>query len=193
MLRRLTQVLALAGALAGGAAEAQEKVVVGLPGAPWSVQFGYYAFGEELGFFKEEGIGPLEYVSVSGSAVLLPQVANGQVQFGYANPDLAVIALAKGEPLPVTFVMNWLRSQTFEFVTLESSSVRELKGLKGRKMGVGALTWGNLPLSRAMLITSCALAATSARCSVSTLASLSSPVGYGWMVTVDERRSHCRD
>jgi NitT/TauT family transport system substrate-binding protein len=151
MLRRLTQVLALAGALAGGAAEAQEKVVVGLPGAPWSVQFGYYAFGEELGFFKEEGIGPLEYVSVSGSAVLLPQVANGQVQFGYANPDLAVIALAKGEPLPVTFVMNWLRSQTFEFVTLESSSVRELKDLKGRKMGVGALTWGNLPLSRAML------------------------------------------
>lgn len=131
-------------------ADAQEKVVVGLPGAGWSVQFAYFNFGEELGFFREEGM-RLEYVGVSGSAVLLPQVAAGQVQFGYANPDLTVIALAKNEPLPVRFVMNWLRSQTFEFVTLNDSPVRSLADLKGKKMGVGALTWGNLPLSRAML------------------------------------------
>jgi NitT/TauT family transport system substrate-binding protein len=155
MLRRLTRSLVLAGALAlsGYAAQAQEKVVVGLPGAPWSVQFGYYAFGEQLGFFKEEGM-VLEYISVSGSAVLLPQVAAGQVHFGYANPDLAVIALAKGEPLPVKFVANWLRSQTFEFVALTNSPVTKLADLKGRKLGVGALTFGNIPLSKAMLASS---------------------------------------
>jgi NitT/TauT family transport system substrate-binding protein len=136
--------------LVSAGAHAQEKVVVGIPGSAWNVQYAHYNFGEELGFFREEGI-KLEYISVSGSAVLLPQVANGQVHFGIANPDLAVIALSKGEPLPVRFVMNWLRSQTFEFVVPEKSPVQQLADLKGKKIGVGALTWGNLPLSRAML------------------------------------------
>ena len=150
-IRKLTGALALATTLLAGAAVAQEKVVVGLPGSTWNVQYAFYAYGDSLGFFKEEGISPLEYVSVSGSAVLLPQVANGQVQFGVANPDLTVIALSKGEPLPVRFVMNWLRSQTFEFVVPIESPVKQLADLKGKKVGVGALTWGNLPISRAML------------------------------------------
>jgi len=128
---------------------AQEKAVFGFPSPP-NVQFAYLWFGDKLGLFKEEGLA-LDVVSVTGSAVLLPQVASGQVHLGYANPDLAIIALSKGEPLPVRFMMNWLRSQTFEFVVLDNSPVKTLADLKGKKMGVGALTWGNLPLSRAML------------------------------------------
>lgn len=130
-------------------ARAQQRVVIGLP-SPWNVQFAFPVFGEQLGFFREEGI-ILERVAVTGSAVLLPQIASGQVQFGYANPDLAIIALSRGEPLPLRFFMNWLRSQTFEFVVPEASTLRTLADLKGKKLGVGALTWGNLPLSRAML------------------------------------------
>lgn len=153
MKSRLT--LALAGAafalsaLTSAPAGAQEKAVFGFPSPP-NVQFSYLWFGSKLGFFKEEGL-QLDVVAVTGSAVLLPQVASGQVHIGYANPDLAVIALAKGEPLPVRFVANWLRSQTFEFVVLDNSPVKSLADLKGRKLGVGALTWGNLPLSKAML------------------------------------------
>lgn len=151
MLRALTVTLAAATALAlATPAKAQEKVVLGFPGTAVNVQYSYLAFGEELGFFKEENLKP-EYISVSGSAVLLPQVANGQVHFGMANPDLMVIALSKNEPLPLRFVTNWLRSQTFEFVVPEASPVKVLAELKGKKIGVGALTWGNLPLSRAML------------------------------------------
>ncbi len=130
-------------------AVAQEKAVFGFPSPP-NVQFAYLWFGDKLGLFKEEGLA-LDVVAVTGSAVLLPQVASGQVHLGYANPDLAIIALSKGEPLPVRFMMNWLRSQTFEFVVLDNSPVKTLADLKGKKMGVGALTWGNLPLSRAML------------------------------------------
>ena len=139
-------------ALAGVApAAAQEKAVFGFPSPP-NVQFAYLWFGSKLGFFKDEGL-QLDVISVTGSAVLLPQVASGQVLIGYANPDLAVIALAKGEPLPVRFVANWLRSQTFEFVVPENSPLKTLADLKGKKLGVGALTWGNLPLSKAMLST----------------------------------------
>jgi NitT/TauT family transport system substrate-binding protein len=130
-------------------AAAQQRIVIGLP-APWNVQFAYMVFGERLGFFREENL-TVDRVAVTGSAVLLPQIAAGQVSFGYANPDLTIIALSRGEPIPVRFTMNWLRSQTFEFVVLENSPVRTLADLRGKKMGVGALTWGNLPLSRAML------------------------------------------
>lgn len=128
---------------------AQEKVVFGFP-APHNVQFAYLWFGNKLGFFKDEGL-TLDIISVQGSAVLLPQVASGQVHMGYANPDLPVIALSKGEPLPVRFVKNWLRSQTFEFVVLENSPIRELKDLGGKKLGVVFLTAGNLPMTRSML------------------------------------------
>jgi NitT/TauT family transport system substrate-binding protein len=149
-LRVLSFVLmTLAAVFAAAPASAQQRVVVGHP-APWNVQFAFFTFGEQLGYFREEGM-VLERVGVTGSAVLLPQIAAGQVHFGYANPDLAIIALARGEPMPVRFFMNWLRSQTFEFVVPEASPIRTLADLKGKKLGVGALTWGNLPLSRAML------------------------------------------
>jgi len=152
--RTLTQIAAALLTCLGTAgllptAVAQEKAVFGFP-APAGVQFSWLWFGDKLGFFKEEGLA-LDVVTVTGSAVLLPQVASGQVHVGYANPDLTIIALAKGEPLPVRFMMNWLRSQTFEFVVLDKSPIKTLGDLKGKKLGVGALTWGNLPLSRAML------------------------------------------
>ena len=150
-IKRLAATLTCAAGMtiAAPAAFAQEKAVFGIPAAH-NVQFAYLWYGSKLGFFKDEGLA-LDVISVTGSAVLLPQVAAGQVHMGYANPDLAIIALAKNEPLPVRFVMNWLRSQTFEFVTLQSSKLNTLADLKGRKLGVGAMTWGNLPLSRAML------------------------------------------
>jgi NitT/TauT family transport system substrate-binding protein len=146
MIARLLFLLALIAALP---AVAQQRVTVGMP-VPWAMQYGYIPFGERLGFFREENIA-LNRIAVTGSAVLLPQVAAGQVTIGFVNPDLMIIALARGEPLPLRFTMNWLRSSTFEFAVLESSPIRTLADLRGKKLGVGALTWGNLPLSRAML------------------------------------------
>jgi hypothetical protein len=112
-------------------ARAQERLVLGFPSAPLTVQFAYLAFGEELGFFRDENIKP-EYSLVTGSAVLFPQIATGRVDIGLPNPDFLVIAAAKGEPLPVRFVMNWFRSHGFEFVVLDKSPVRQLSDLKGR-------------------------------------------------------------
>src|SRR5690606_15106283 len=106
--------------------------------------------GETLGFFKEEGL-KLEYVSVQGTAVLLPQVANGSVEFGIMNADLAVIAAAKKEPFPVKFFYNFYPRNIFEFTVLADSPIKTLADLKDKKLGVGALSWGNLPMSRLML------------------------------------------
>lgn len=130
-------------------AQATQTVRIGYPPA-WSAVEASIPFGDTLGFFREEGIS-LEYVSVQGTAVLIPQVANGSVEFGIMTPDLAVIAAAQNEPFPVTYVYNFYPRNIFEFTVLADSPIQSLSDLSGKTLGVGALTWGNLPMSRLML------------------------------------------
>jgi len=130
-------------------AQATQTVKIGYPPA-WSAVEASIPFGDTLGFFREEGI-ELEYVSVQGTAVLIPQVANGSVEFGIMTPDLAVIAAARDEPFPVTYVYNFYPRNIFEFTVLADSPIESLAELSGKTLGVGALTWGNLPMSRLML------------------------------------------
>lgn len=130
-------------------AQPLQKVRIGYPPA-WSAVEAAIPFGDTLGYFKEEGLA-LDYVSVQGTAVLMPQVANGSVEFGIMNPDLAIIAASKGEPFPIKFFYNFYPRNIFEFTVLEGSSIKSLADLKGKKLGVGALSWGNLPMSRLML------------------------------------------
>ncbi|MFC4297438.1 MAG: ABC transporter substrate-binding protein [Castellaniella sp.] len=134
---------------AAAQAEPLHKVRIGYPPA-WSAVEAAIPFGDTLGFFKEEGLA-LDYVSVQGTAVLLPQVANGSVEFGIMNPDLAIIAASKGEPFPIKFFYNFYPRNIFEFTVLKDSPIKTLADLKGKKIGVGALSWGNLPMSRLML------------------------------------------
>jgi len=136
-------------ASAGVHAQPLQKAKVGYPPA-WSAVEAAIPFGDTLGFFKEEGI-ELEYVSVQGTAVLMPQVANGSVEFGIMNSDLAIIAASKGEPFPIKFFYNFYPQNIFEFTVLKDSPIKTLADLKGKKLGVGALSWGNLPMSRLML------------------------------------------
>jgi len=145
----LTAVALVASCMTSAAAQPLQTVRIGYPPA-WSAVEVAIPFGDTLGFFKEEGIA-LEYVSVQGTAVLLPQVANGSVEFGIMNTDLAIIAASKAQPFPVKFFYNMFPRNIFEFTVLEDSPIRTLADLKGKKMGVGALSWGNLPMSRLML------------------------------------------
>lgn len=133
----------------GAQAQAQTTVRVAYPPA-WSAVEAAIPFGDTLGYFKEEGLN-LEYVSVTGTAVLIPQVANGSIEFGIMTPDLAIIAASKGEPFPITFFYNFYPRNIFEFTVLKDSPIKTLADLKGKKLGVGALSWGNLPMSRLML------------------------------------------
>src|SRR5262245_60503858 len=118
------------------------KVRIGAP-SPWGAANAAPMYAVALGFFAEEGIDP-EFVSVDGSAILLPQIASGAIHFGMPNMDLLAIALDKKEPYPVRAFYNLYRSQVFEFVVLEDSPLRTIADLKGKKLGVGFRTWANL-------------------------------------------------
>ena len=152
MKRKLSFRTLLAAALAclpAYAASADTKVVAGIPTA-FAPYMSGIVYAKAMGFFKDEGL-DVEFISVQGSGVLIPQIVNKAVTFGAIVPDLPTVAMGKGEPYPIQFFYNAYPKYLFEFVVLEDSPIKSLADLKGKKLGVGALTFGNIPLSRAML------------------------------------------
>ncbi|TVQ38319.1 MAG: hypothetical protein EA356_03110 [Geminicoccaceae bacterium] len=117
--------------------------------APKSAK-GAVAGGLHLGFFEDEGI-DLEIVEFEGTGTLLPQMVNKRVLIGYPNPDPLIISqMPDRDTLPLQFFYNVTRSSAWEVVVLEDSPVQSLTDLEGELVGVGALTWGNIPITRAM-------------------------------------------
>ncbi|MSQ54518.1 MAG: hypothetical protein EXR31_04030 [Betaproteobacteria bacterium] len=145
-MRALLLALLLA---ASGSALAQQKIVFGLV-SPVAVAHAPLFLAKELGWWAEEGI-DVEVVVFNGTAVLLPQLVSKRVTVGFPNPDPLIISRQPGkDPLPLQFWFNLIRENVWEFAVLADSPARTLQDLKGRKLGVGALTFGNIPLTRAM-------------------------------------------
>ena len=134
---------------AAGAQQKVDKVILGLV-SPLTVVNGQMLVAKHLGYLAEEGI-EVETIVFNGSAVLLPQIVARRVTVGFPNPDPLVISRQPGkDPLPLKFFYNVIRENVWEFAVLAGSPVKTLADLKGRKIGVGALTFGNIPLTRAM-------------------------------------------
>ncbi|NYT37701.1 ABC transporter substrate-binding protein [Allopusillimonas soli] len=104
-----------------------------------------------MGYFKEAGLD----VSINffqGSAVMLPQIAQKHVTFGWITPDPLVVSLQpKRDPLPVKMFYNGIYLSPFEIVVPADSPLQSLKDLKGKKIGVGAMSWGNVLVTETML------------------------------------------
>jgi NitT/TauT family transport system substrate-binding protein len=132
------------------AAIANDKVTFGTASRVGLANTVMYA-AEALGLFREEGI-DLETVQFEGSGVLYPQIANNTITIGYPIPDILIISHDTGkDPLPVKFFYDVTRKYNWEIIVPEASDIKSLKDLKGKTIGVGGLSWGNVPVTRAML------------------------------------------
>jgi NitT/TauT family transport system substrate-binding protein len=132
-------------------AQAADQVTVGLA-IPLTVDSGgVYALGNDLGFFAEENIS-VKTVVFQGAGVLLPQVASHQITIGLPLPEPVLSSYETGKsPLPVEYFYNATPANEIELAVLDSSNIRTIADLKGKKIGVGALTWGTIPSTRALL------------------------------------------
>jgi NitT/TauT family transport system substrate-binding protein len=144
-----TILLAAALAVAAPSVQAQQKLVFGTV-TTVTLSLGIIVAAKQLGFYKEEGL-DVDIVEFNGTATLLPQMTAKRVQIGYPNPDVLIISRQPGrDPLPIKYFYNATRESAWEFVVLADSPVKDLKDLNGRKLGIGALTFGNVPITRAM-------------------------------------------
>lgn len=124
-----------------------DAITVALAVSP-GVQYSELWFGKELGIFEEEGLNP-DIVSFNGAGLVVPQVANKSVQFGYSANDLLISAIARDEPFPTKFVYSHLRSGTNSFTVLADSDIQSYADLKGKRVGVYTLSTSLIPQSRA--------------------------------------------
>ncbi|RRV10239.1 ABC transporter substrate-binding protein [Pseudomonas sp. v388] len=154
---RLTRLSPLALACAAftlscaGSAYALDEVTVALAIPPAVHDGAPYAAAQELGLFKDQGLS-VEVVVFQGAGALLPQVASKRVTFGFPVAEPVISSYFNGKnPLPVRYFYNGVPSQTLEYAVLADSPIKTLADLKDKKIGVGALTWGTLPNSRAAL------------------------------------------
>ncbi len=110
-----------------------------------------FAFAQDLGFFKDEGI-DFEVITLQGSGVIIPQLLAGTIFSSYASPDLLVISRQPGKPdFDIRYVYNAVRNSIWEISVLADSPIKSVKDLKGKNIGVGALTFANVPMTRAIL------------------------------------------
>ncbi|WP_321947359.1 ABC transporter substrate-binding protein [Paraburkholderia sp. J10-1] len=138
-------------ALAASDAHALDAVTVGLAIPPAVHDGAPYAAADKLGLFKSEGL-DVKLVVFQGAGALIPQVASKRITFGYPTSEpLLSSYLNGGTPPPVRYFYNGVPANTMEFAVLASSPVKRLADLDGKKIGVGALTWGTIPGGRAAL------------------------------------------
>lgn len=130
-------------------AMAQTKVVFGTVTAV-TLSLGAPVAAKQLGFFKEEGL-DVDIIEFNGTGTLIPQMNAKRVHIGYPNPDTLIVSRQPGkDPLPLKFFYNATRESGWEFIVLADSPIKTLQDLKGKKLGVGALTFGNIPITKAM-------------------------------------------
>lgn len=140
----------LLGAMFPATAQASERFVFAWPSA---INSGVapLTFARKLGFFEAEGIS-LEVQVLTGSGVIIPQLLAGNVHAAYASLEPLVIARQPGKPnFPLRFIYNYLPRSIWEFAVLRDGPVRTLADMKGKTLGVLALSSGNLYMVRAML------------------------------------------
>lgn len=137
--------------LAAYQAHALDEVSVALAIPPAVHDGAPYAAAEELGLFKEQNLA-VKVLVFQGAGALLPQVASKRVTFGYPVSEPVISSYFNGkDPLPLRYFYNGTPSQTMEYTVLADSPIKTLADLKDKKIGVGSLTWGTIPGSRAAL------------------------------------------
>ena len=137
--------------LAAAPTRAADRVVIGQAIPLTVTDGGVYAMAEELGLFAAEGI-EVQHVVLPGAGAVLPQILQRQVTFGFPLTETLLSSHQPGQaPLPLVYVYNAGPYNSLEIAVKADGPIRTLADLRGKGIGVGALTWGTIPQTRALL------------------------------------------
>lgn len=151
MYRFAVVVLALVVLGLGPVRAAGPDTIVFAWSGPISIGYAPITFAQDLGYDKVENVN-ISTVSLEGSGVAIPQLMNGSVTTAFLTLDPLIVARQPGKPnFDYRFAYNVLRNSIWEISVLDSSPIKSVKDLAGKTIGVGALTFGNIAMTKAML------------------------------------------
>jgi len=101
-----------------------------------------------LGYWKSEGL-DLEVTTLEGSTAGVQQLAAGNIQFATVGPETALISREKGVKIKAFYAIS--RVTIFRVVVPRGSPIQTAADLRGKTIGVSALTSGAVPVARALV------------------------------------------
>ncbi len=135
-MRRLTVILilglvVLAVAVSLPAQAPRKKLTLAMAVTPPNLVHIPPYLAKDLGYFKEEGL-DVEIISFEGGVGSLRAVLADQVDLALTSGDPPIIARAKGAPVRLIYSA----ASRLEAVMTVQGDIKELKDLKGRKIGI---------------------------------------------------------
>jgi NitT/TauT family transport system substrate-binding protein len=100
------------------------------------------------GFFQKNGLN-VTFQPNTGGGAALKQLAAGNAQFAISSPENLLNGLAAGEDL--RGVATILTHSIYSVGVLKNSKIRNVSQLRGKAVGVSALTSGSYPTAQAAL------------------------------------------
>lgn len=143
---------AMIGALATPAATAEMIKFDGVTaqGGPTAQVFPIFV-AQDKGFYADEGLDvTLNYSK--GSSDAARQLVAGNAKWGVFSSAAAMVATQRGFPLKA--IMQVYYPDTFDIVVPEESSVMSMADMAGKTIGLSDLAGGEVPMTRASIITS---------------------------------------
>lgn len=98
--------------------------------------------------WQDEGL-DVDVVGIQGATAGMQQIAARNITFANLGPEVLMMARAKGAK--VKAVYTYSRSTIYRAVALKSSGLTKIEDLRGKTMGVIAMSTGAVPYGRQML------------------------------------------
>lgn len=89
----------------------------------------------KLNYYKEEGI-EMEVLNMRGSSQTLQALASGNVEFTNLSPAIFAQGVAKNPDLDIISAYVWMRRAHWSVTVKPGSPVKDLRDLKGKKIGI---------------------------------------------------------
>ena len=133
-MRKLTTMLAALAAAAlalPGAANAQQKITIGIPTSPPNIVHMPVIVARELGLYKKYGV-DVETVQLEDGVKVFRAMLAGNLDVGMSPGAVTIIGVSNAAPVKV-IVAN---SNKFEASMIVRDNVKDMADLKGKRIGI---------------------------------------------------------
>jgi NitT/TauT family transport system substrate-binding protein len=115
-----------------------DKVVISLSAKTWNAGLASLAVAQKRGYFAEENLN-VNFVLLDGATIQAQQVATGNTTVGAITPEPVIYVDQPSKKLDLRYFASFYRKNIFGLSVPAGSSVKGLKDLRGKTVGVASL------------------------------------------------------